>query len=314
VRLAVESMVARRGRPGSAGHGDLRRRQHVQAALPPTSAYAHLAADRLAAVPSDVGIENGAQFLGPVTPTEADATSLPPGSPMPRAVSRTVLRAQAGTLHELVARGVITSGELLATLVPQVTAQVVADRHDDPALRRLVAATYAAFRRRRTLLLVDLQRQVGADELPWIAATATRGQSTSTGRDIARTTLLRLADEAITHWPGVILPNALVEELATLASTASMRIPLVREVASDIFMGRFSRPTPMRPLSPHPSSRGPCTRGTTRSHQRPRVGSPVAVRRPPPTRSASSAPSGRTPRATGGAWCATGWCSSRRRS
>ena len=241
IRLAIESMVARRGRPGAPEHDALRRRQHVQAVLPATATYAHLAAERLAPVPAGLGVDDVESVLGAVTPAEAAATTLPVGAPLPTAVRRTVLRAQTGTLHQLVDRGVITSPELLAVLVPQVTAQVVADRHDDPALRRLVAASYEAFRRRRSLLLLDLEEQVRADELPWIAVTTRRGRDTLATREVARATLLRVADEAITFWPGVILPNAFVSELATLASSASLPAPWVREVAADLFMNRFSR-------------------------------------------------------------------------
>ena len=40
----------------------------------------------------------------------------------------------------------------------------------DPLLRQLYAAIYRAFRRRRSLLLLDLQSQVRIEELPWVAA------------------------------------------------------------------------------------------------------------------------------------------------
>jgi hypothetical protein len=160
---------------------------------------------------------------------------------MPPAVSRALLRAKAGTLRELVDGGVITSAELLATLVPQLTAQVVAEQYEDPTLRVLMARSYEAFRRRRSLLLLDLEHRVRPEELPWVAATAGRRRETSATRDVARGMFLRLADEAITHWPGAILPNPLVAELETLAAAADISVPLVQEIAADIFMGRFSK-------------------------------------------------------------------------
>ena len=41
---------------------------------------------------------------------------------------------------------------------------------DDPSLRLLYGAVYAAFRRRRSLLLLDLAHQVRLEELPWVRA------------------------------------------------------------------------------------------------------------------------------------------------
>jgi len=240
VRTAVVAMVTRRGAPGTPELRDLRARQHVQASLPTVAALAHVAADRLAAAAPAAGIADPSSFATPVTEAEAVAAGVPAGTPMPRVVERALKRATAGTLQELVAGGVVTSAELLASLVPQVTAQVVADQYDDPALRVLTARTYEAFRRRRSLLLLDLQQQVRPEELPWVAATMSRRRATSATRDVARDVLLRLADEAVTHWPGAILPNPLVAELSTLASAADVAVPLVEEIAADIFMGRFS--------------------------------------------------------------------------
>lgn len=241
VLLAVASMAERRGAPGTPAHSTLRSRQHAQAALPTVAALAHLAADRLAEAPGDRGVDDVPALTVPVTVAEAAASGLPSGAPMPRTVGRVLRRAQAGTLHELVDAGVITSAELLATMVPQVTAQVVAEQYDDPRLRVLVARSYEAFRRRRSVLLLDLQQQVRAEELPWVAAVATRRRETAATRDVARATFLRLADEAVTHWPGALLPNPLVTELEALAASADPPVPLVQEIAADIFEGRFSR-------------------------------------------------------------------------
>lgn len=240
VRHAVAAMVARRGAPGSTELTTLRARQHAQAARPTVAALAHVAADRLASAAPDEGIDDTAPFGAPVTAVEASTSGTADGTPMPRTVARALLRAKAGTLRELIDGGMIPSAEVLATLVPQVTAQVVAEQYADPTLRTLMARSYEAFRRRRSLLLLDLQHQVRPEELPWHAATAARRQDTSATRDVARDTFLRLADEAIEHWPGVILPNPLVAELETLAAGAHLDVPLVQEIAADIFMGRFS--------------------------------------------------------------------------
>jgi hypothetical protein len=60
---------------------------------------------------------------------------------------------------------VIRSGDVLARVLPQVTAQHLAAGIADPVAAALYARTYAAFRRRRSLLLLDLQHQVAFGEV-----------------------------------------------------------------------------------------------------------------------------------------------------
>jgi hypothetical protein len=45
---------------------------------------------------------------------------------------------------------------------------------------------------------------------------------------------------ALTAFPYAILPNTLVREMRTLAKQAALDVPLVEEVAADIFMGTFT--------------------------------------------------------------------------
>lgn len=241
VAHAVAAMLRRRGAPGSPELAALRARQRAQAVRPTVAALAEVAAGRLASAPADGGIADAAALATPVSDAEAASSGVPTGWPMPRPVRRALLRAQAGTLQELVDGGVITSAELLATMVPQLTAQALAEQYEDAALRDVTARTYGAFRRRRSLLLLDLQQQVRFEELPWVAAVTGRARDTSAARDVARGTFLRLAGEAVQHWPGALLPNALVVELETLAAAADLRVPLVAEIAADIFQGRFAR-------------------------------------------------------------------------
>ena len=140
----------------------------------------------------------------------------------------------------LVERGLITSGETLARVLPQLTAGVRAAGFADPALRRLYAATYAAFRRRRSLLLLNLENQVRLEELPWVAAIEPFRRSDLPARELARQTLQEVALLAIGSFPQAMLPNKLLQELRALARTAELDIPLVDEIAADIFMGEFS--------------------------------------------------------------------------
>jgi len=143
-------------------------------------------------------------------------------------------------VEELVERGLITSGETLAQVLPQITSTLQAARIADPALQRVHAAVYRAFRRRRSLLLLDLEKQIQIDELPWISAINKFRVESLSSRELAQKSLEEIALLTISSFPHVILPNKLLQELRALVKEAGLRIPLVEEVAADIFMGQFS--------------------------------------------------------------------------
>ena len=128
---------------------------------------------------------------------------------------------------------------MLAGFVPRVTAQAVAAAYPDPALRRVVAATYLAFRRRRSLLLTDLASQVRVDELPWMRAVAGRRAASADSRAAAAAALRRIGGLAMTGFPATLTPNPLVRELAALSREAGLPLPWVEELAADIFDGRL---------------------------------------------------------------------------
>jgi hypothetical protein len=52
--------------------------------------------------------------------------------------------------------------------------------------------------------------------------------------------MVRVTKLALRSFPQTILPNPLVRELRALAAAAGVKIPLVDELAADIFMGAFS--------------------------------------------------------------------------
>ncbi|MGL5863635.1 MAG: hypothetical protein ACRCY9_20545, partial [Phycicoccus sp.] len=176
---------------------------------------------------------------GPATPeemAEAGATSV---TPMPRTVIHKVRLGMAAPVGRLVDEGVVPSAEVLAELVPALTARQVGTSVDDPALGDVLAATYTAFRRRRTLLLLDLAKQVRFTELPWVHAAS--GASVSGERpDDPASVARHVAAIALDAFPGTLLPNPLISELSTLYAAAGVGIPLTEELAADIFMGRFS--------------------------------------------------------------------------
>lgn len=153
LRAAVSGMVAKRGEPASARLTEVRRTQAGTAAQPADRDLARVAAARLAQARSDEGLITPEDFLGPTTATEGVEHDVPAAAAMPTSVGRTLRLSRAALVEVLVADGTISSSE-----APQLTAETVAAAYADPALGRLMGATYAAFRRRRSLLLVDLAK------------------------------------------------------------------------------------------------------------------------------------------------------------
>jgi hypothetical protein len=100
-----------------------------------------------------------------------------------------------------------------------------------------MAANYEAFRRRRSLLLLNLEHQVRVEELPWVHAVEPHRRGAA---DSARAAVSRLAELALDAFPATLVPNNLVTELDALAREAGLELPLVEELAADIFMGTFS--------------------------------------------------------------------------
>ncbi|MFI8100981.1 hypothetical protein [Streptomyces sp. NPDC086023] len=239
LRHAVGSMVRRRGLPGSAAHTALRGAQTAQAALPSHHAFAQLVLRRMADLPQGAGVADPAPLVAPVGEEEAVETGLPAGARVPDAVRRPVEAALSAPVATLVERGVVPSAEVLAQLVPQLVAATTARAYQDPALRTLMAANHRAFGNRRSLLLLDLQHQVRAEELPWVRAVAGR-RDDAAASDGARELLRELGGLAVRAFPATVLPNPLVRELSVLARQAGLGAPLVEELAADIFTGGFT--------------------------------------------------------------------------
>ncbi|MGW2248805.1 hypothetical protein ACWCXH_01180 [Kitasatospora sp. NPDC001660] len=244
LRHAAESMVRRRGLPGSARHTALRREQGRQAALPSHHALAVLLLARLADLPEHEGVADPAAVLAPVTVAEADARGLPVGAVIPATLHRPVLAATSAPVETLIERGLVPSAEVLAELVPQLASVADAAAHPDPALRTLAAAGHRAFAERRSLLLLDYAHQVRAEELPWVQAVRPHRSTDPAVADTQFATLRRLGEVAVGAFPGTILPNPLVSELAALARRCGTQLPFVEELAADIFMGGFSSKFP----------------------------------------------------------------------
>ncbi len=238
VRHVLACIVAKRGAPQDPIALALRAVQARVAELPAHAGLARLAAARLNTAEQDEGVLDVTALLGMVSAQEQSA-SIPQGTPMPEIVGRTMRLALSAPVEVLIERGVIPSAEVLAELVPALTAQQVAAGVTDPALGAVLGATYAAFRRRRTLLLLNLEKQVQFSELPWVAG-ALEATGGSGRPDDPLAVARRVAALAVDSFPGTILPNPLISELSTLYAAGAVSLPLTEELAADIFMGRFS--------------------------------------------------------------------------
>ncbi|MCK6522223.1 hypothetical protein L6R49_12355 [Myxococcota bacterium] len=237
VRAVLAGAVARRGAPGSDIHTILREEQAAIAARPSNKELAELLANRLKAYRPEGGLPSLEEVSGPAREDELPQA---PGLQLPASLLEKLGRCLEAPIEELMALGVVPSAEVLAELLPQITAQTVSAGVDDPALRRLFVSIYGAFRRRRTLLLLNLQSQVRIDELPWVAALSTFRRPNLSGDARARQTLEQVSALAFTGFPQTILPNPLISEMATLSEAAGLKLPLVEELAADIFMGAFT--------------------------------------------------------------------------
>ncbi|KDN18084.1 hypothetical protein [Amycolatopsis rifamycinica] len=227
IRRALANTITKHGEPGSERRAALRAVQAEVAARPTHAELAAVLAGRLDAYPGDGGLP----ALEPV---------VEPVDGVPPHLAAKVVRALEAPVEELVERGVITSGDVLAAVLPQITAQLMAANVEDERLAALYAQTYAAFRRRRGLLLLDLEHQVRLEELPWIRVLEPfRARRPDVAR-AARQALTQTVLLALGSFPQAILPNPLVRELGALAGQAGLPMPLLEELAADIFVGTFT--------------------------------------------------------------------------
>jgi hypothetical protein len=238
IRRALANTLTRHGAPGSPVRAALRSSQAQVASQPAHADLARVLAARLDHFPAGGGIPSVDSIAGDVGPAESAA--VPRGCPIPAHLIGKAARALEAPAQELIDRGIIGSADVLANVVPQIAADVLSAGFDDPGLRALHGQAYAAFRRRRSLLLLNLEHQVRFGELPWIAAIQPYCAQSAVTERAARQTLEQLTLLALTGFPQAILPNPLVAEMTALATQADLAVPLVEEVAADIFMGTFT--------------------------------------------------------------------------
>ncbi|HYS39832.1 MAG TPA: hypothetical protein VEO01_29810 [Pseudonocardiaceae bacterium] len=240
IRRALANTVARHGAPASEGRAAVRAAQAVTATAPTNVGLAEVLARRLDRYPPDGGLPTIDPIAAKVSEQDAMDEEIPYGTPVPERLVHKAARALEAPADELIQRGVITSGETLAIVLPQLTSRLAAASIDDPVLAGLYEQTYTAFRRRRGLLLLNLAHQVRFEELPWVSALAPCRSARPDHAVAAYRALRQTSMLALTAFPHALLPNPLVTELGALAAQAGRRLSLVEEVAADIFMGTFT--------------------------------------------------------------------------
>lgn len=238
LRHHLACAVSRHGHPQHPSSSARREEQARIAALPVHGDIAQAFANRLAELPPNEGIASLDLTTAPVRAGEHPAVE--PGTPIPPRFVDKARRAWVAPIDELVASGVIGSSEVLARVAPQLTAHVAAAGIEDPGCAGLFSRTYSAFRRRRSLLLLNLEHQITIEELPWIAALQRfRSDDLGTAR-LSFQTLRSITLLTLEHFPHTIIPNPLLQEMVALSKRAGLELPFVEEIAADIFMGTFT--------------------------------------------------------------------------
>ncbi|SDN11896.1 hypothetical protein SAMN04488074_13521 [Lentzea albidocapillata subsp. violacea] len=239
IRRAIANTVSSRGAPAAAQRSAWHAAQTAAVTAPTNAALADVLASRLDRFPADGGLPS--LDVATTAVSEAETTAeIPCGTTMPDSLVRKAARALEAPADELVRLGVITSGETLAVVLPQLTSRLLSAAIDDPVVAGLHEQIYTAFRRRRGLLLLNLEHQVQFTELPWVQALAPCRSPQPDNAAAAHRALRQITMLALTAFPHALLPNPLVTEIRTLAKQAELHLPLVEEVAADIFMGTFT--------------------------------------------------------------------------
>jgi len=228
VRRALANEITKRGLPRSPQRNEVRAEQSAQLNLPTRVDLARSLVDKLEAYPDDGGLPE-------VSPLVAHIELK-----LKQPLEEKLKMALESTLDELVQLDVVSSAEVLAHVLPQLTSQVAAAGIEDKPLRRLFTQIYTAFRMRRSLLLLNYESQVRLEELPWLQALEPFRVKNLAARTVARQTLENVSLLALSYFPHTIIPNRLASEISTLVEDAKLELPIVEELAADIFMGGFT--------------------------------------------------------------------------
>ncbi|MBU6951752.1 hypothetical protein [Hahella sp. HN01] len=240
VRLHLARYIAKRGAPGEEKQLVSRLRQSQQCRPEKYHEIAKILVQRLLPLPQDKGLECVRRAIAPIASDESTHNA-PAGSLIPRYLAKKVERTQIATIYQLIQQGYITSADTIANVLPQLSANIRASCFDDSGLKNIYSSIYQAFRQRRSLLLINLQNQVQLTELPWISNVEKYRNTKPRNQELAITILSDIVILALVNFPYSILPNKLLQEIRSLADQAKLKVPIVDEIAADIFMGEFTQ-------------------------------------------------------------------------
>ena len=249
IRLLIACFIAKRGPPSSEKCQSYRVNQRNNIKGATFDEIGQLLISRLFDYSKDDGINNIEEIVQPVSVEESDLWKIESGTAIPETLKKRVQRTRKGTVEQLISEGLITSSEMLASFLPYITANVITAALQDMRLRRLYLTMYNAFRKRRSLLLLNYEKQVRLEEMPWIEALKSFVNNLPVNSEksqsldyqyLARQTMVQVVQLTLKTFPHIILPNRMVDELRALSRKAGMELPLTKELATDIFMGGFS--------------------------------------------------------------------------
>ena len=238
-RTLCARYIEKRGLPKTEAHSARRQAQTQQISIPLFADVAKIIVARLAIENPNSGVEDNSRLVANVKEDEAHG-SAPAETIIPRLFTEKIERCLLDSVDSLIAKRVITSGDTLAIVLPQITANIRAMGIADPSLRSLYSQIYQAFSKRRSLLLLNYESQTRIEELPFVAAIEKYRSAKQSARDLALQSLREIAFVQLTSFPQAIVPNKLLQEFSSLAKSAKLELPIVNELAADIFMGSFT--------------------------------------------------------------------------
>ncbi len=160
---------------------------------------------------------------------------------VPNYFDRKLKLSLSAPIDVLIEKKVITSGDILAELYPQITSHILSGAIEDSTARRLYSDLYKAFRDRRSLLLLNYESQIRSTEVPWIRLLEKQKTESIAFSDAAREAMREVMYQNLQAFPYAIIPNKLLQEIEALSAGAGLDVPIVKEIAADIFMGNFNQ-------------------------------------------------------------------------
>lgn len=236
--LIVKLHLKKHDLPDSEKCMSQRRQQRKDVDVPLYGDISQVLLKRLGGLDPGGGFNDRLIFTEPVNKAEA-SLKVPMGTVIPTSLRIKIQRAWQAEISDLIRDNIISSAEVLADVLPQLSSRAMAAGLVDENLQYLYESICLAFSRRRSLLLLNLEKQVSLNELPWLRA-LDDFKSETLKDDEMRGFMREIAVVTLSAFPQYILPNKLLREYKVLAGAGQLDLPLTEELAADIFMGAFT--------------------------------------------------------------------------